>query len=92
MMVLATFTTICGAAVLFLLRFLFALESESRSARMRQSENVSAYRTHSGSQVSDSAPVLMLVHYKSPRQVAAVRPTFMGASVSRERNSQLKGA
>lgn len=63
MMVLTTLLTICSLAVLFLLRFLFALESESRSARMRQSEMISVYRGQSGSEVSYSAPVPMLVHY-----------------------------
>ncbi len=93
-MVVATFSTICIAAVLFLLRFLFALESETRSARTRQSEVAEVYanRTRPGSQARNAAPALMLVHSNTSRQAATSRSIFTAGSIPRERNSQFRGA
>ena len=72
-MVLATFITICMAAVLFLIRFLFALESESRATRTRlgaNAEPIVVYRGQGTGQIRESAPALILVYSNSSRQVA----------------------
>jgi hypothetical protein len=89
MLVLATFLTICIVAVLLLLRFLIALDAEITSARNRstvKAESIPASRTQRGSQSRNSAPVLNLVHFHSPRPVAS------GSFVARERNSRYKEA
>ena len=55
MLVLAMFLSIGFAAVLFLLRFLFALDSEISSERKRSKarfDHITAYRTSSGDRVS----------------------------------------
>ena len=91
-MALATFFTICSVAVLFLLRFLFALESETRSARTRPAAavvRVSANRFQPVSQRYDSAPVLTVVHSNASRQGVAARPISPDARV---KNSEYKEA
>jgi hypothetical protein len=68
MLVLTVFISICTVAVLFLLRFLFALESEFKSARKPLAERVSrisTFRISSGAGARDSGPVLTLVHSSS---------------------------
>jgi len=96
MALLTTFSVICSAAVLFLLRFLFALESETRSAQVRKFEmiRVPAYRSRAVGETVGSAPALTLVHSDASvsRRGATLRPVFMSGSVSRESNSQYKGA
>jgi hypothetical protein len=74
MLVLATFILVCMVAVLFLLRFFFALESEVRSARKHSQarvEHISAYQIPSGIRV---VPVLAVVHSDSWWQPVSVRP------------------
>lgn len=94
MLVVATFSVISTAAVLFLFRFLFAIESETRSARKRQSEmiKVPVYRSQTVGRAVGSAPALMLVHSNTWRQGATLRPAFMSGPVQRESNSQYKKA
>ena len=68
MLVLAVFSSICTVAVLFLLRFLFALESEVKSTRKPLAERVnriSTFRILPGAGTHGSAPVLTLVHSSS---------------------------
>jgi hypothetical protein len=92
MLVLAMFLSIGSAAVLFLLRFLFALNSEISSEQKRSLgsfDHITAYRISSGDRVSGVAPALTLVW----RQEVGARPDSRLVSVnSRERNSQLKEA
>jgi hypothetical protein len=64
MLVLATFISICIAAVLFLLRFLYALQSEISSAPRHLGafvDHISTYRVPFG----DVAPAFALVHSNS---------------------------
>jgi hypothetical protein len=93
-MVIVVFSVICIAAVLFLLRFLVAIESETQSARRRQTELVklSVYRPQPFRQAGDPGPGLMLVHSRTSRQDSTLRPLFIDQSISRERNSQYRGA
>jgi hypothetical protein len=93
-MVVATFSVICTAAVLFLLRFLLALESETRSARKRPSEmiKIPVYRSQTAGRAVGTAPALMLVHSNMWRLGATLRPAFMSGSTPSERNSQYKKA
>ena len=93
-MVMATFSVICAVAVLFLLRFLFALESETRTApgRSPQMIKVSSFRAQSLSRAVGSAPALTLVHSDTSRRGATLRSAFMGEAVPRARNSQYKRA
>ena len=94
-MVVVIFSVICTAAVLFLLRFLFALESETRSARRRHFELVklSVYSPRFR-QAGDlgPGPGPMLVHSNTSRQDARLRPAFTVGPVARERSSQYKKA
>jgi len=96
MLVLAMFFSICFAAVLFLLRFLFAIDSEISSERKRSKEkvdHVTAYQVPSGVRVYGTAPALNLVYSRSWRQEVGVRPHSKLISIdARERNSRLKEA
>jgi hypothetical protein len=61
MLFLTTFILICLAAVFFLLRFLFALDSEIRAGHKRAKTGVdlrTTYQTPSTTRVSNVAPVL----------------------------------
>lgn len=94
MLVLAMFISICLVAVLFLLRFLFALNSEVSSERKRSKarvDHITVYQTSSGTRVQDLTPVLTMVHSKQEdvRVRLLSRPISIDA---RERNSQLKEA
>jgi hypothetical protein len=63
MLVQAIFVAICFSGVLFLLRFLFALESEIRAERMRSKatvEHVTAFPTPSG--FREAASLLTVAH------------------------------
>jgi hypothetical protein len=99
MLPLAIFITICIASVLFLLRFLFALQAESKNARAHSAvviTHLAAHRAQTAKQVRDSAPVLTLVHsdvsrLNLSRKVAGGGAVYTKASVARERNSQFKG-
>jgi hypothetical protein len=92
-MVVVIFSVICTAAVLFLLRFLFAIESETRSARGRQSELVklSVYSPQFR-QAGDPGLGPMLIHSNTSRQDARLRPAFTVGPVAREGSSQYKKA
>jgi hypothetical protein len=96
MLVLATFMAICIVAVLFLLQFLLALDSESKLARNHSTvrvEPISSYRSQQGWQVRDSTPVLTLVHSGSSGQIVYPRPAYSDAFVAREKkNTQFKEA
>jgi hypothetical protein len=92
MLVLAMFILICFAAVLFLLRFLFALSSEIRSERKRPKarvDHITTYRIPYGNRVQDAARVLTAVHPSSWQHDARVHPISID---SRGRNSQVKEA
>jgi hypothetical protein len=92
-MVVVIFSVICTAAVLFLLRFLFAIESETRSSRIRQSEKVKpAGYTPQFRQAGDPSPGPMLVHSNTSLKYASLRPAFTVGPVARERSSQYKKA
>jgi hypothetical protein len=94
MMVLATFISICIAAVLFLLRFLFAVESECRAARRVSTarlHSLSTYRIPSGGGAYALAPALALVH-SNTGQAFRGYPVFQDALVAREEKSQYKQA
>ena len=93
-MVVVVFGVICSAAVLFLLRFLFALESEARSTRKRHFEMVklSVYRARPISQTDGSAPALMLIHSNVSRQAATSRTRFVDRFAPPERHSHYMGA
>ncbi len=92
MLVLATFISICIAAVLFLLRFLFALESELRSApRAACVEHISAYRVPFGGGPRGRAPALTLVH-SNTGLARRGSPEFQEALLPRKEKSQYKEA
>jgi len=89
MLILATFVSICVVAILFLLRFLVALESEIRAARKRSTANVksrSIYRIPSSAGANGS--VLTLVHSDAGLAVRGGAVSFN----SRAKDSQLRGA
>jgi hypothetical protein len=68
MLVLAAFIPICVVAVLLMLRFFFALESEIRSKRKRSAarvDHITKYRIPSGNGAHGSAPGFTLVHSSS---------------------------
>jgi hypothetical protein len=93
MLPLAIFMSICVGAVLFLLRFLFALEAETRTARPHSAlRGNGTSRTQPYTQVRDLPPGLALVYSHVSRQAGVGRPMFARASDPRERNSQYKGA
>jgi hypothetical protein len=90
-MVLATFLAICSAAVVFLLRFLIALDSEGKSVRnraMARGDLVSDQRIQTG---TTRDPLVIRFHHTALQQgyrSLIPRDSF----VSRERNSRLKRA
>jgi hypothetical protein len=96
MLVLAMFISICFVAVLFLLRFLFALNSEVSSERKRSKarvDHITAYQTSSGVRVQGMIPVLTMVHSSSWGREARLPRVSRPISIdARERNSQLKEA
>jgi hypothetical protein len=96
MLVLAMFISICFVAVLFLLRFLFALNSEVSAEHKRSTariDHITAYQTSSGARVQGLTPVLTMVHSNSWQKDVRVRPLARPIPIdSRERNSQLKEA
>jgi hypothetical protein len=60
MLVLTIFVSVCMAAVLFLLRFFFALESEIRAEHKRAKvrvDHVTTYQTPAGIRVQEATPV-----------------------------------
>ncbi len=72
MLVLATFLTIGMAAVLLMLRFIFALDADIRAAKRRSADaaqTIAAHLRHSG----DAARARTVVEFGSRRQ--AVRPS-----------------
>ena len=69
MLVLATFTSICIAAILFLIRFLFALNSDAEAASGRVERISAGLALIRRNGVCESAPVLTLIHANSSRQV-----------------------
>jgi hypothetical protein len=92
MLPLAIFMSICVGAVLFLLRFLFALEAETRTARPHSAlRGNGTSRTQPYTQVRDLPPGLALVYSHVSRQAGVGRPMFARASDLRE-HSQYKGA
>lgn len=94
MMVLATFISICVVAVLFLLRFLIALEAEMRAERRRSTARldcISTYRFSPGAGAYASEPVLTLIH-SNAELARSAPPAFQNASLHRDRGSQLKEA
>jgi hypothetical protein len=91
MMILAIFLSICAVAVLFLLRFLTALDSEIKSARTRpvaRMERISTDRVRHGNRVRGSAPAITLVYSRS-RLAVRPRPVSPDVFVSRAGNSQV---
>ena len=64
MLVLAAFLAICAVAVAFLLRFLYALESDVRShgKRAARLERIRTQRVPSRTEVRGPVPALTLVH------------------------------
>jgi hypothetical protein len=94
MLVLAIFGFVCTAALIFLLRFLFAISSETRPASGRI-EPVSALHSVDAARVRKPAPVLTLIHSNPSRQVVNVHPGRRVAfarleDLSLERNPQFK--
>ncbi len=95
MLVLATFISICVVAVLFLLRFLFALEAgiESRTQAVNGETRAHLHLPfrRSGAGAYASAPALTLVH--SNAELAHSSPSGIpDASLHRDQRSQLKEA
>lgn len=92
MLVFAAFLSICVAAVLFLLRFLVALDSEGRSAQTASFDPIYAQRIQPGISVPDSAPVLTLVRFDSSPDAERPRPVFSATFAVREKSSRFKEA
>ena len=91
MLVLATFISIGVVAVLLLLRFLVAIESEIRSARKRSPgyvKRLSIYRIPSLAEGNVSVPVLTLLHSDAGLALRGCPVVFD----SRAKDSQFKGA
>jgi hypothetical protein len=83
MLVLATFISICIAAVLFLLRFLFAPNSDTKPAPGRV-ERISADRALFRTRASKPAP---LIHFNSSRRVVYAHPVPQAAFATPERKT-----
>jgi hypothetical protein len=96
MLALAMFISICFVAVLFLLRFLLALNSEVSAERKRSKarvDHITAYQMPSGIRVQGTIPVLTMVHSNAFRREARLSHVSRPISIdARERNSQLKEA
>jgi hypothetical protein len=91
MLALATFISICVVAILFLLRFLFAIESEIRSARKSSPscvKRLSIYPIPSSAGADGSVPALTLVHSDGGLALRGGAVSFK----SRANDSQLKEA
>jgi hypothetical protein len=92
--VLATFLVIGMAAVLLMLRFIFALDSEIRVARRCPAASVhciSSHRSPSGVEASDSAPGLTSVDSNSRLQ-AVCSTTLQNAFSRHKKHSEFKRA
>ena len=60
MLAMTVFISVCMVAVLFLLRFLFAVESEIRAEHKRartRVDHVTTYQTPAGIRVQEATPV-----------------------------------
>ncbi len=91
MLILATFIVICIAAVAFLLRFLFALQSEISSAPKRGAafvDHICTYRIPFVDRAYGPAPALSLVHSNSGMALRG-SPASFG---SHAKDSQVKEA
>jgi hypothetical protein len=89
MLALAMFTVLV-AGLVFLLRFLYALDCEIRSTRMHAKakvEHASAYQFASGMRVHQAVPVLTLVHTNTFWERIDPHPTSGLVGSSRERIS-----
>jgi hypothetical protein len=94
MVVMATFLAISMAAVLLMLRFIFALESEIKTAKRHAAatvHSISAYRNPSVAGARDSAPLLTLVDSNARRR-PIYAPVSRSAYFQRSENSESKGA
>jgi hypothetical protein len=94
MLVLATFLAISMAAVLLMLRFIFALDSEIRAAKKHSAATVhfiSGERSPSASGARDSSPLLTLVDSNARRRTVYA-PVSRSAYFQRNENSESKGA
>ena len=92
MLVLATFFSICAVFVAFLLRFLFALESEVRSDQERSArvERIWTYRVPSRAVVQGQAAKLTLVHANSSPSLAPYARQEAGVRLHATQNAQMK--
>jgi hypothetical protein len=93
MLVLAAFLSICAVGVAFLLRFLFAVESDLRS-HGKHSARVDRIRTLSvpvGTAAWGPAPPLILVH-SNEGFVPQARPGTAAAAVRANEYSRIKQA
>jgi hypothetical protein len=93
MLVLAVFLSICAVVVAFLLRFLYALESEVRSHGKRsvRLERIRTHRVPSRTEVRGPVPALTLVHSNS-RLAPFARLEASGARFGANEDSQIKEA
>jgi hypothetical protein len=95
MLALATFGSICIAAVLFLLRFLVALNVEAKltptHAPLRVAP-ISTYRSRvrQATQVADSPSVLTLVRVDPSLRATETHSSYSGAFARRNLNSEIK--
>jgi hypothetical protein len=95
MLPFAIFISICIAAVLFLLRFLYAIEAESMIAQAHSETRIgrpSIYPSEPQGMAHDSFAGLRLVRSNTSRPLVGEQSVFTSASVPRERNSHYKGA
>jgi hypothetical protein len=93
MLVLASILSICAAAVAFLLRFLYALESDVRSHGKRsvRLERIRTHRVPSRTEVRGPVPALTLVHSNS-RLASQARLGAPGAGLRAVETSHIKEA
>ncbi len=92
MMVLVTFISIGMAAVLFLLRFLFAIESDLRAARRTSARPERVFTVHSPSLASTyGAAGLTLIHFNS-EPAFRERPATQGSFLQQGKKSRIKRA
>ena len=85
MLVPATLIAVCAAAILFLIRFLIALESDALRVRGRV-ERISTRRAKA--RAGKSATKLILVHSNPEQQGANTPGGVRGSLVSPEANSR----
>ncbi len=93
MLVPTIFASICAAAVLFLLRFLLALATESKSSRAHRAEAENHTTAAAFRRVRrEQTPSLILVHSRGSFGVAHSHTEWPAGAATGRQNSRSRGA